>query len=309
MAANADSGFDIARTRATADGAVIHYRVAGPAAPSPAVVLIHGLASNHTRFSELVEHTSLRRDRPVVRVDLRGHGLSVARRPARLEDWCNDIAALLDHEQVQRVTLVGHSLGAQVALYFAARWPARVASLVLIDPVFRRALKGNLAWYARFGWAFRAAVWGVRAANAIGLGRRDPLPLRDLRALDAQAREALQSPASEAEFVKRYSSTLADLRYIHLAQYLQDLIELFRPLPALEALPMPVLLLMSSGATFAHADRTARVIARFRHAEVQTIDCHHWPLTERPDEVRMAVERWCARHAIGRADSAAAGVL
>jgi pimeloyl-ACP methyl ester carboxylesterase len=27
---------------------------------------------------------------------------------------------------------------------------------------------------------------------------------------------------------------------------------------------------------------------------VRTIDCHHWPLTERPDEVRAIVEDWCA---------------
>jgi hypothetical protein len=26
---------------------------------------------------------------------------------------------------------------------------------------------------------------------------------------------------------------------------------------------------------------------------VQTIECQHWPLTERPTEVREAIERWC----------------
>jgi hypothetical protein len=31
---------------------------------------------------------------------------------------------------------------------------------------------------------------------------------------------------------------------------------------------------------------------------VQTIDCQHWPLTERPDEVRQAIERWCALAAL-----------
>ena len=103
----------------------------------------------------------------------------------------------------------------------------------------------------------------------------------------------MASPEAEAAFIKQYSSTRADLRHVHLAQYLQDLIELFRPLPKLESLAMPVLLLMSSGATFAHASRTARVIKRFPDAVTQTIDCHHWPLTEKPVEVREAIEKWC----------------
>lgn len=295
---NAD--FDVPREMVSGDGQRIHYRVAAPAknpvdASAPAVLLLHGLASNLTRFSEFVEFTSLRRSRKLIRVDLRGHGLSLSRVPGRLDTWCDDLAAILAQEGAQRVVIVGHSLGAQVALFFAAAHVKDVAGLVLIDPVFRRALKGNLAWYARFGWVFRLAAHLVRAANAIGLRRADPLPPLDLRALDAAAREALKSPEAEAAFVAQYSSTRADLRHVHLAQYLQDLIELFRPLPKLEALTMPVLLLMSSGATFVHASRTARVIKRFPNAVTQTINCHHWPLTENPDEVREAVEKWCSK--------------
>ena len=36
-------------------------------------------------------------------------------------------------------------------------------------------------------------------------------------------------------------------------------------------------------------------IADWKDTEVQTIDAHHWPLTERPDEVRRAIEDWCER--------------
>ena len=289
--------FDEPRTLVSADGLRIAYRIASPPdgdRGAPAVLLVHGLASNLTRFCEFVEFTTLRRSHTLIRVDLRGHGQSVSRVPGRLDRWCEDIAAILAQENAARVVLVGHSLGAQVALHFAHRHRPQVAGLVLIDPVFRQALKGDLAWYARFGWAFRLAAWAVRAANALGLRRADPLPPLDLRDLDARAREALASPAAEAEFIRQYSSARADLRHVHLAQYLQDLIELFRPLPKLEALDMPVLLLMSSGATFADASRTARVIARFPRATTQAIDCHHWPLTERPVEVRQQIEKCCA---------------
>jgi hypothetical protein len=36
------------------------------------------------------------------------------------------------------------------------------------------------------------------------------------------------------------------------------------------------------------------IAARFPQGEVRTIECHHWPLTERPDEVRGLIEAWCA---------------
>ncbi len=253
------------------------------------VVLLHGLASNMTRWSEFVEHTTLARDATLIRLDLRGHGSSETRGPIGLQLWCDDLAAVLDAEGVQRAVLVGHSLGAQVALRFAARWPERSASLVLIDPVFRAALAGRWWLLALASPLLQGLVNVVRAANALGLRRRTIPPL-DLRALDRQARIALQSPDAEAAFIRQYSSTTADLRTFRTAHYLQELVELFRPLPAPEALTMPILVLLSTGATFAALEATRAIARRFPHGRIETIDCHHWPLTERPDEVRRLIE-------------------
>jgi pimeloyl-ACP methyl ester carboxylesterase len=256
-------------------------------------VLLHGLASNLTRWSEFVEHTSLADRRDLIRVDLRGHGDSPTRGRIALELWCDDLLALLDAVGASRAVLIGHSLGAQVALACAARAPGRVAALVLIDPVFRQALRGRWKWIARAAPLFVAAAATVRGLNALGLRRRSIPPL-DLRVLDALARESLGSPQAEAEFIRRYSSTRADLRTFRTAHYLQELVEMFRPLAQPEAISMPTLVLLSSGATFADLSAMRQIAARFPRGEVQTIDCHHWPLTERPDEVRQAIERWNA---------------
>jgi pimeloyl-ACP methyl ester carboxylesterase len=284
------------RILARPDGTPIAYGITRAGTNREPVVLLHGLASNRTRWSEFVEHTTLAGRRDLIRLDLRGHGESQppahARHTVSLEAWTADIAAILDEERARAAILVGHSLGAQAALHFGGRLPERTLGLALIDPVFRSALKGRLAFHARFGPLFQAAAAVVRGLNRLGLTRTALVPL-DLRELDRLARRALQSKQAEEEFVRQYSSTRADLKHIHLAVYLQDLIELFRPLPPLESIRQPVLLLMSAGATFADPQRTAQVIARFPRSQVVTIDCHHWPLTERPDEVRDAIERWC----------------
>jgi pimeloyl-ACP methyl ester carboxylesterase len=278
------------------DGVTVAYRVAtaARAVGAPAVVLLHGLASNLTRWSEFVEHTSLGRIHDVIRIDLRGHGGSLTRRPIGLDRWCGDLEAVLEHEGNATAVLVGHSLGAQVALHFAARHPQRTAGLVLIDPVFRQALHGRWRLLALAGPLFRAAAAMVRALNALGVYRRE-LPALDLRALDTMARRALASKDAEDAFIRQYSSTRADLRYVPLAVYLQDLVEMFRPVPGLHTLAAPTLVLLSTGATFADATEMGILLRRSPLVELQSIDCHHWPLTERPEEVRRAIEHWCAR--------------
>ena len=255
-------------------------------------MLLHGLASNMTRWSEFVEHTRLAEERDVIRVDLRGHGDSPTRGRISLETWSDDLLALLDAIGAPRALLVGHSLGSQVALACASRAPQRVAAVVLIDPVFRSALHGRWKWIARAGPLFVAAAAVVRALNSVGLRRRSIPPL-DLRALDELARASLGSPQAEAEFIRRYSSMRADLRTFRTAHYLQELVEMFRPLAEPESIAMPTLVLLSTGATFAALPQMQAIAARFPRGEVRTIDCHHWPLTERPDEVRCVIETWC----------------
>ncbi len=257
------------------------------------MLLLHGLASNMTRWSEFVERTALVEQRDVVRVDLRGHGESPTRGRISLELWVDDLLALLDSLGGPRALLVGHSLGAQVALACAARAPDRVAGMVLIDPVFRAALRGQWKWLARAGHLFVVAAALARGLNALGL-RRQQIPPLDLRALDALARESLGSPEAEAEFIRRYSSTRADLRTFRTAHYLQELVEMFRPVAAPESIVAPTLVLLSTGATFADLEAMREIAARLPRGEVTMIDCHHWPLTERPDEVRQVIDDWCA---------------
>jgi esterase len=276
------------------DGATFSYRVTGPTQTGggPALILLHGLASNQTRWSEFVEHTTLTRTHAVIRVDLRGHGGSVTRRRIGLDLWCDDLVALLDETGQRRALLIGHSLGAQVALHFAARCPQRVLGIGLIDPVFPAALRGRWRLLRLARPLLAAGAAAVRGVNALGLYRRR-LPPLDLRELDRRARAALQSREDEKAFVRQYSSASADLRHVPLAVYLQDLAEMFRPPPLPKSLGMPVLVLLSEAGTFADPAQTAALLQGSPNVEVHRIDCHHWPLTERPDEVRSAIEAWC----------------
>ena len=257
-------------------------------------MLLHGLASNHTRWSEFVEQTSLAATHDLLTPDLRGHGAAATVSDhGDLDVWVSDLSDLLNKTGHQRAVIVGHSLGAQVAMHFAAKYPDRTISLFLIDPVLRTALLPKNQWVLTASPWFAGAARTIRFANQLGIYRRHIEPL-DLRELDRAARIALQSAENTEAFIQQYSSTRADLQHIHTAQYLQDVVELLQPPPDFARLSCPVGVLLSTGATFAGESETRRDFAALTNATFATIDCHHWPVTERPDEVRLAIETWVA---------------
>jgi esterase len=286
---------EITKFQAMPDGAALYYRLwqAGRK-PRGLVVLLHGMASNLTRWSEFVEHTTLRHDWDLLRPDLRGHGHSLMRGRIGASIWVDDLIELLDAEHREQAVIIGHSLGAHVALHFAHRFPERVRALVLIDPAFPKALRGYWRLLRLFRPLFSLAAATVRLVNALGLRRRQ-FPHRDLRLWDEAIRTELLGAGRSSEFVKRYSSPRTDLRYFPFAHYLQELAEMTRPLPKLSCLPIATLVLLSRGATFADPARTQTLLAKLPHVETCVIDAHHWPLTEKPEEIRRAIEDWISR--------------
>jgi len=103
-----------------------------PAPPERTAVCIHGLTSNHTVWLSMADALAPRHR--LVAYDLRGRGDSD--KPASgysLAIHGDDLRGLLDHLGLERATLMGHSLGAHIAIRFAAKHPERVARLVLFD--------------------------------------------------------------------------------------------------------------------------------------------------------------------------------
>lgn len=107
------------------------------------VVLIHGLGANQAFWNLRLLMPLARRCR-VLTFDLRGHGYSsMPPRGYTTLDMVGDVVGLLDHFDIRRAHLVGHSFGGAVALHCAIQHPGRVASLVVLDSRLR-ALQPNL---------------------------------------------------------------------------------------------------------------------------------------------------------------------
>ena len=117
--------------RLEASGIPLHYLDWGEGSPRH-LVLLHGLGSQaHTwdQFSDEVSD-SFR----VVVPDLRGHGESGHTGDGyALDRFAADVKAVTRHLNLSTFDLVGHSLGALIAIWFAAEHPELVNHLVLVD--------------------------------------------------------------------------------------------------------------------------------------------------------------------------------
>jgi pimeloyl-ACP methyl ester carboxylesterase len=119
--------------RVRANGLELHLLDWGGGSRVPALAL-HGFALNCHSWDEVAPALSSR-----VRLhalDQRGHGLS--ERAARVEDYTRenmvgDALGVVDALGLERIVLIGHSMGGMNAMTFAARHPERVRALVLVD--------------------------------------------------------------------------------------------------------------------------------------------------------------------------------
>jgi pimeloyl-ACP methyl ester carboxylesterase len=98
------------------------------------VLFVHGLGGNGGQWVLQLDH--LRRSRRGLAIDLRGHGDSDPADDGAygVAALAGDVAAAADHCALRRFVLAGHSLGAAVAIAYAAQHPERVAGLLLVDP-------------------------------------------------------------------------------------------------------------------------------------------------------------------------------
>jgi pimeloyl-ACP methyl ester carboxylesterase len=107
----------------------------GPEDGDP-VILLHGLVSGNMATWYTSIAIPLAASSRVVLYDLRGHGnSSLPQHGFDLDSHVQDLLAVLNHCLVehQPVDLVGHSMGALIALRFALRYPELVRRLVLVD--------------------------------------------------------------------------------------------------------------------------------------------------------------------------------
>ncbi|PHM31279.1 alpha/beta fold hydrolase [Xenorhabdus innexi] len=99
---------------------------------APVLVLLHSLGTNLHLWDPIV--SSLARNYRILRLDMRGHGLSeVGKASFLIEDLAKDVLSITDYFGIDVFSVAGVSIGGLIAQHLADSIPERLVSMVLID--------------------------------------------------------------------------------------------------------------------------------------------------------------------------------
>jgi pimeloyl-ACP methyl ester carboxylesterase len=147
----------------------------------PTVVFLHGAGMDHTAWMLQARYFA-HHGRAVLSVDLPGHGRSAGPPLTGIGELADWVVRLLDAASAKRAALVGHSMGALIALECAARTPARIWALALlgvaaklpVHPELQHAAAANdhaaIDLVASWGFGRPAHLGGSRTPGVWMLG-------------------------------------------------------------------------------------------------------------------------------------------
>lgn len=153
-----------------------------------ALVLMHGYAGSTADWDGVLATLAL--ERRVIAYDHRGHGHSSHTPPYSFAGLTDDLLALLDTLGLERVDLLGHSMGGVVAQRFALTHPDRVRSLLLMDTAARPSRGPLTGLVALLGLGarligMRGLVLALRPLARFGGDRPEPPPEQRARQEEA----------------------------------------------------------------------------------------------------------------------------
>lgn len=113
-------------------GTLAAFRLGDAPREAPVIVAVHGITGNSHAWLPVARALAVRAT--LVAPDLRGRGCSNGLpAPFGVRVLAHDVLALLDHMELERAVLLGHSLGAYTVARLAADDPGRAAAVVLVD--------------------------------------------------------------------------------------------------------------------------------------------------------------------------------
>ncbi len=139
------------------DGYDVHYFVSGKE-NMDAIVFLHPACSDHSAFDQHIDYFS--KKHCVITIDLIGHGLSkVNESTDKIDASSMHIEKILENEGIDKAHLVGVSMGALIAQYFALNHPDKVKSLTSLGGYNineKSKVFANAKESINFGLLFRA---------------------------------------------------------------------------------------------------------------------------------------------------------
>ncbi|UAX42638.1 alpha/beta fold hydrolase [Pasteurella canis] len=237
----------------------------------PTLVFIHGLFGDMNNLGTIARAFS--EHYPILRVDLRNHGQSFHSHEMNYDLMAQDLANLIHHLQLNKVILIGHSMGGKTAMKMAAFFPDLVEKLIVIDiaPI-QYAHNGHDNVFA-----------GLLAVNTAQVQTRQEAKKILATYISEEAVQQFMLKSFDNQSPESFRFNLSALRqnYAHLMDWQNCYVKL------------PTLFIRGGLSHYIQPENTAQILAQFPNATSFTINgCGHWVHAEKPDFVIRAIERF-----------------
>lgn len=235
------------------------------------IVLVHGLFGSLDNLGVLAR--DLVTDHALLQVDMRNHGQSPRSAQMTYADMAQDLLDTLDAHNIEKATLVGHSMGGKAVMALTALAPERIDGLVVID-------------VAPVDYAVRRHDEIFAAINAVteaGVSTRQ------------QAATVMREHLDEEGVVQFLLKSFVDGEWRFNVPALWDQysnIVGWQPVPAWSH---PALFIPGGNSPYVTEAYRDALLTQFPQARAHVIaGAGHWVHAEKPDAVLRAIRRYLA---------------
>lgn len=235
------------------------------------LLLIHGLFGSLDNLGVLAR--GLKADRPLIQVDVRNHGLSPRSPEMSYRAMAQDMLDTLDAHGIDKVAVIGHSMGGKIAMTMTALAPERIAQLVLVDiaPVDYRTRRHDEIFAA------------VNAVTAAHVQQR------------SEAASVMRDLLSEEGVIQFLLKSFQDGAWRFNVPALWDNYTLISGWEEVPAWHGPALFIRGELSPYLDDIHRNALLAQFPAARAHVIaGAGHWVHAEKPDAVLRAVRRFLA---------------
>ncbi len=237
----------------------------------PVLVFIHGLFGDMNNLGVIAR--AFADDYPILRVDLRNHGHSFHRDDMTYPLLAQDLLTLFEHLQLNKVILIGHSMGGKTAMSAAALRPDMVEKLVVIDIAPVR--------YGKHGHdSVFAGLFAVKQAQVQTRQQAKPILAQHI-AQESVRQFMLKSFDAHSPERFRFNLTALYANYANLMDWHAVIFN------------RPTLFIKGGLSDYILPEYRDDITAQFPHAGAFTINgSGHWVHAEKPEAVIRAIRRF-----------------
>lgn len=233
------------------------------------IVLVHGLFGSLDNLGILARDLVV--DHDILQVDMRNHGLSPRADEMTYPAMAQDLLDTLDANNIEKATVIGHSMGGKAVMALTALAPERIDRLVAIDIA-------PVDYHVRRHDEIFAAINAVTSAS-VATRQQAAVVMREYLKEEGVIQFLLKSFIDGAW---RFNVPVLWQQYPHIVGW--------ETIPAWEH---PALFILGGNSPYVTEAYRADLLAQFPQAKAHVIaGAGHWVHAEKPDAVLRAIRRY-----------------